>query len=398
MNDESGILAAGVPTGAPGGLSSRGVATADFDSDGYQDFITVTGDSNTQNFEFKGDGTADTFSQVIGSQLSAVPNGLSFDIAVVDIDNDGDTDVLVSNAGRAQLFVWRHCPELGFAQLGPESVAKSWCFKCPETSTQYPLPDGCYFCPAGKTVVAGTRGLVGEEFCVACPAGKFREENGAACEQCPMGKMTGGGGAPCTSCPTATSIVGSMTIGPETFPASRCFGCSPGQEPNPDRTCEPACDADATTNSGTSMPEGCQTCGPADSPTWSAYGVQCETCTEPNVVNDAKTQCTAPFVCAAGTHCSSGDCADQMACVQCDVGYAGIEGICDDCSSEQGKVANQLQTACEACVPGTMPASDQSICEDCLDSPPQYSQFGIECLVCAALVTTITTALSLQTD
>ena len=258
---------------------------------------------------------------------------------------------------------------------------------------------------ACEACASGTQPNEDRSMCHECTTGSY-SQFGIECAECVEPNIVNEGKTQCTA--PFVCAAGSECMAGDCQDQGDCSPCQVGhagiegecsdcstEQGKVANTLQTACEA---CQSGTQPSTDFSMCDACDYGTYSQFGIFCESCTEPNVVNDAKTQCTAPFVCAAGTHCSSGDCADQMACVQCDVGYAGIEGICDDCSSEQGKVANTLQTACEACVPGTMPASDQSICEDCLDSPPQYSQFGIECLVCAALVTTITTALSLRTD
>eukprot|EP01046_Picozoa_sp_COSAG06_P104220 COSAG06_NODE_50412_length_319_cov_0.409091_2_plen_57_part_01 len=40
------------------------------------------------------------------------------------------------------------------------------------------------------------------------------------------------------------------------------------------------------------------------------------------------------------------------------------------------------QSACQACLPGTMPAANQSACQACLGT--NYSTLGITCAICEA--------------
>lgn len=125
VNDGTGLFAdLSAPTGIRGpSLPYTGFGTAwiDIDNDGWQDIIAVNGtvttniealspenpfplDQRNQVFRNRGDGKFDDVTDRAGAvfALSEVSRGAAFG----DIDNDGDTDVLIGNAaGRTRLLV-----------------------------------------------------------------------------------------------------------------------------------------------------------------------------------------------------------------------------------------------------------------------------------------------------
>jgi len=95
--------------------SSRGVAWADYDRDGYPD-LYVANTMNNSNFVYRNEGDG-TFSQVTEDPISYSGNW-SEGVNWVDVDNDRDLDLFVANQwdGPNQLFL--NNGEGGFAEAG----------------------------------------------------------------------------------------------------------------------------------------------------------------------------------------------------------------------------------------------------------------------------------------
>jgi hypothetical protein len=102
----------------------------------------------------------------------------------------------------------------------------------------------------------------------------------------------------------------------------------------------------------------------------------------PDVVSTNRTSCLEASICAGGTECLDPfGCVTQDFCIPCGIGLVSVAGgRCHNCTDD-GKVANRLQTYCERCPPGTAPSHDRSSCESCTGT--SWSAFGITCTECA---------------
>jgi hypothetical protein len=133
-----------------------------------------------------------------------------------------------------------------------------------------------------------------------------------------------------------------------------CTQCTAGKGPNADRS---ACDE-------------------CPKRQYSAFGF-CQDCPAPNVVMNNGSSCGSSQ-CTAGTTCAQALCSTAAECVQCPPGSVSLGGACEDCAGKgPEKVANQLQSACISCSPGTQPHVDRISCVKCQGA--NYSKYGIKC-------------------
>jgi hypothetical protein len=322
--------------------------------------------------------------------------------------------------------------------------------------------------------------------CVPCDAGRFRTKVGPVCDLCPEGRYSGGGGALCVDC-TSPAIVTAQTINGQVYPRSvcalpyncgagaacpegvvcaqdNCVACAPGWASLGTEACLSCNEQGQVAKSDQSV---CESCSPGKQPnnertacefcagrSESAFGIVCLDCPTPNHVDpatcamtngtacalnanqtgcalDAQDGCiftighTSCTVCPAGagpnddytgckecigaTYSTSGVClecdatnnakivnlghttctkcdagkesnANQTACLHCDPGNITLGVLpCAPCSG-QGERANDQQSACEACGPGTQPNTQRTLCKFC--EGRTYSEFGIACSEC----------------
>jgi hypothetical protein len=84
--------------------------------------------------------------------------------------------------------------------------------------------------------------------------------------------------------------------------------------------------------------------------------------------------------CSPGSTCPAGvTCRAATDCTRCPAGTVSSGGTCSECT-DQGKIANAAQSACEFCKAGTKPNAARSKCRSCTGDT--YSQFGVQCLNC----------------
>eukprot|EP01047_Picozoa_sp_COSAG01_P065308 COSAG01_NODE_8800_length_2655_cov_2.794210_2_plen_714_part_01 len=236
----------------------------------------------------------------------------------------------------------------------------------------------CRFCPAGKVGPVGdngdpVRGWMSTQpyACGACQAGKYRAERQQrdTCADCPMGRYSSAEQAACSICEEDRYVESN----------TRCERCLAGHGPVgyvANVTSATACAACSATRY------------------YSSAGV-CTECGEPNVVNEARTTCSKPYECPAGSECvDAAGCGDaNSGLTQCSTCFAGSVSAagqrCVACT-EPGKRANDDQTACESCGAGTQPSPDNATCVACSDLPgAKFSMFGIECQECEGETTKV---------
>eukprot|EP01052_Picozoa_sp_SAG31_P026841 SAG31_NODE_2463_length_5656_cov_12.750765_2_plen_1624_part_01 len=216
----------------------------------------------------------------------------------------------------------------------------------------------CTQCSAGQT--ANTL----RTECVACPAASAG--NSGICNQCSNGSTPNDGQTICQPCQPGTAGM-----------AGQCSPCSAGTAPSADRSECTACaefsysttgeacvvceepsvvdGADETGSGGTS----CRRCSPGEAPNvqrrqcvecaagrFSSFGVQCQVCTAPRVVQESRTQCNA---CPAG----QGPNGDHTDCTSCTGTQFSTIGQCQDCVAPN-IVEDSFQT-CRACGAGEAP-------------------------------------------
>ena len=104
---------------------------------------------------------------------------------------------------------------------------------------------------------------------------------------------------------------------------------------------------------------------------YSPFGVDCDDCNDPNVVDQSRTRCSA---CAVG----QGPGLDAITCEACVGTSFSATGQCQECPAPN--VVNSVRTSCAACTPGQKPSSDRTACVFCMGAT--YSSCGIECQPC----------------
>eukprot|EP01052_Picozoa_sp_SAG31_P029427 SAG31_NODE_2924_length_4905_cov_58.193300_4_plen_268_part_01 len=127
--------------------------------------------------------------------------------------------------------------------------------------------------------------------------------------------------ATCSNLPTGALLRAAVQCSGLNIYPTTCTECRAGQAPNDDRTACVACAAGR----------------------FSSFGVQCQVCTAPRVVQESRTQCNA---CPAG----QGPNDDHTDCVRCTGATFSTIGVCQDCVAPN-IVEDSFQT-CRACGAG----------------------------------------------
>eukprot|EP01051_Picozoa_sp_SAG22_P005924 SAG22_NODE_369_length_11597_cov_4.374848_1_plen_3338_part_10 len=241
----------------------------------------------------------------------------------------------------------------------------------------------CTPCSAGEHSTAG-------EICTSCSADGFHTPDAISCEACGPGSEPNDARTSCEAC-------GSGTAGTRGL----CEYCSPGSAPSTDRsecsTCEQfsysttgdacsvceqpsvihsevegaggtscvRCSAGKAPNAGRTQ---CNACGAGR---FSSFGVECQACVEPRVVEHSQTQCNA---CSAGQGPNSA----RTGCISCTGATYSTIGVCQECSAPS-IVEDSYQT-CRSCAAGETPNAERTQCDPCEGAT--FSAFGVECSPC----------------
>eukprot|EP00741_Cyanophora_paradoxa_P009405 tig00000144_g9111.t1 len=177
-----------------------------------------------------------------------------------------------------------------------------------------------------KSAREGSVATITKQFCLACPAGRYRNENMTDCDICPW---------------KTVSLQGSPS----------CTPCSPGYYARDDRTvCEP-CRPGFYESDGR-----CLEC-PLGSVSGTDASVACGACPAGSVASIDRKSCTA---CPRGTFRGAGD----AACAPCEFKFVA---------------PSPGWAACALCEPGTVSRDDRTVCEPC--RPGFYESDG-RCLEC----------------
>jgi hypothetical protein len=374
-----------------GGLSGGILKVADIDGDGDGDILVAKRGKNSM-YVNEGGNVFRTVTE--GAFVTDVGHATAMQVA--DIVGDGDLDVLVAFKGESNaIYTWDACPA-GSVRLSGAARAASWCFDCPTYATNARLGDDrCDLCPAGRIGVGGRLGLVGEDMCIPCDAGRFRDAQGKACDLCPEGTYSGGGGAPCTDCPPPLSVQ-TQAINGQDYPRSACgaqFNCGAGSGCPPSDAvcvaelcvpCAPGWASDGTKpcercmeGSSVTRPDksACEPCGAGMQPnqqhsacefclgrTYSVFG-ECMDCSSTDVINPH--------------YCHDEDASAEFNSANCDgtmINPTDPELIsCDpDAQTLHGCAFAMGHTSCSPCVAGYGPNSEHDGCEAC----GPYFEFG----------------------
>jgi hypothetical protein len=139
INDGVGnILQVMVGVFVTDGGSSRDLEVVDIDGDGDLDIIVANSGGANNAMYINDDGRGDFRKVTVGDFVT--DGGMSSsDLEVVDIDGDGDLDILVANYNQNNAMYINHGCPAGAARL---SSGASWCFDCPTFTTQKVLGDG----------------------------------------------------------------------------------------------------------------------------------------------------------------------------------------------------------------------------------------------------------------
>jgi hypothetical protein len=117
------------------GGDSYDVEVVDIDGDGDLDVLVANIGENNAMYMSEGGGEL----RKITEGAFVTDGGDSYDVEVADIDGDGDLDILVANrAGNNAMYIQEACAA-GSARL---ATGASWCFDCPTFATQERLGDG----------------------------------------------------------------------------------------------------------------------------------------------------------------------------------------------------------------------------------------------------------------
>eukprot|EP01051_Picozoa_sp_SAG22_P008615 SAG22_NODE_666_length_8013_cov_2.524640_7_plen_1400_part_00 len=198
--------------------------------------------------------------------------------------------------------------------------------------------------------------------CLPCGPGEQPSAGHVSCESCPDG--TAGVGGVCTQCadgsePDASSITCAECAAGRTGSGGVCdTDCVPGSQPNVDKT-------------------GCTSCLAG---LYSPIGEECLECLL--VVSEDQTGCNPAYSCPLGFECLHNPCFSDADCTQRGPGNISIGTTRCMACSDQGKVANLLQSQCVQCSPGAEPASNRTQCLRCVGN--SFSKFGIECESCSS--------------
>ena len=158
------------------------------------------------------------------------------------------------------------------------------CYECPTFGlSRLTSPvTSCEYCPGGRVGPPGMTAIGdGSDYlCLACEAGKYRGLSTAAgiCTDCTVGQFAAAAASTCSTCDAGRV--------PNTFTAegaSSCVSCAAGRAPNqnPVNTMNPI------TLTLDQYPAQ-TTCEDCTGLTFSEVGYACQTCAEPNIVNDLR--------------------------------------------------------------------------------------------------------------
>ena len=122
--------------------------------------------------------------------IENLPGGITHTraLAVSDLDNDGNLDIIVGNHDQPNNYIYRSICSDGGAQLH----SQSWCFSCPpfmgrdtffggiraicvECKPDHLQSDGSEQCSRFPCPVQQRK--LGEDFCSSCPGGTFYANN-----------------------------------------------------------------------------------------------------------------------------------------------------------------------------------------------------------------------------
>lgn len=242
------------------------------------------------------------------------------------------------------------------------------------TNTTYNVTDSRAFCVVSGAACDCIPGYYYyDEECVACAAGKFKADYGAAteCVPCAAGWFTAGGQGACWPCPpnTASPAAGAAECAPcaehseapeygsaaclcvagtaADYAGVSCVPCRPGQyQPQTGGQCL-VCEG--YTTSIVAGATACDVCGAG------AHGAGCEPCPAGSFLAD---ECTA---CPAGQYA---ELPGATACVRC--GYQPHTGAsaCMECVHPEGAVPDAAGGAC-VCPPGTELDYSGAACAPC---------------------------------
>jgi hypothetical protein len=112
------------------------VEAVDIDGDGDLDVLVANDGENNAMYINEGNGELKKLTE--GAFVT--DTGMSSrDVEVADLDGDGDMDILVANDGALNaMYLYAGCPG-GSARLGG---GQSWCFDCPTFTIKKQLGDG----------------------------------------------------------------------------------------------------------------------------------------------------------------------------------------------------------------------------------------------------------------
>lgn len=202
--------------------------------------------------------------------------------------------------------------------------------------------------PCAQWYENNTYSVAGSE-CVPCESGKQPNVHRTNCEYCPAGKYSSVG--ICEVCDAGYEPVASLGstgcqscafVGAAFASTSgaQCSPCSPGSQPNANRT-------------------SCIQCSTLADNVFSPDGASCDTCMPGYAVDSARLACTE---CSPGQHSSNGS-------------------SCESCAQYSlASYSTAAASHCWDCSPGSSPQADRSGCQDC--QPGLYSADGTPCISC----------------
>ena len=193
LNDGNGAFAEVTDSAiAVGSADTWSIALGDVDNDG--DLDVVVGNSYSYANQLLLNDGSGGFAEATDSAI-AVGAAMTQSIALGDVDNDGDLDVVVGNREVSnQLLAFVHCTG---SQSGRTSFGQG-CVSCPRPfSRQLAIHlDFCAECDAHTqldftalcaTCTPGFQRPFGSDSCTACPVGAWQATPGSACSNCSRG-------------------------------------------------------------------------------------------------------------------------------------------------------------------------------------------------------------------